>query len=121
MNQAYRDRLELYSTELQQIWQTPAHSTILGLLGQWGQFHLMNLQNMPSDLPDFFNDPASKQNLALDFERFAAYGYHSWRIAEPLQLIGGLSFDQLRFPENFRAAPLSDDSKTVDRFRPRRV
>jgi Flp pilus assembly protein TadD len=119
MNQAYRNSQEVYSAELQQIWQTPAHNTIAGLLGQWGRFHVMNLQNMPSDFPEFFEDPASKQDLHIDFERLGFYGYHLWQVVEPLQLVGGLSYDRLKFPENFRAAPLSSQQRSVDQVSPK--
>src|SRR5207249_4569873 len=41
-------KLEIYSGEHQQIWQQPAHNTILGARVQYGHFHNANLQNLSS-------------------------------------------------------------------------
>ena len=119
MNQVYDNSQEVYSTEFQQIWQTTHHTTIAGLLGQWGELHVMNLQTNPETFPELFLDPPAKQDLKLDFERFQAYVYHLWQPVAPLQLIGGVSYDWMKFPENFRSAPLSTQEKTVDQVSPK--
>jgi outer membrane receptor protein involved in Fe transport len=73
-------------------------------------------------LVTFFPMPptnAADQHLNSPVKRFSIYGYHQWQIAPPLQLIGGLSYDWLSFPENFLRAPLSDKEQTVDGFSPK--
>jgi len=49
----------------------------------------------------------------------SAYGYYQWRLVEPLQLVAGLSYDWLRYPVNFRYAPLSDQEDTKDQWSPK--
>lgn len=119
MHQHYVDKLELYSGELQQIWQQPAHNTIIGARLQYGHFHTTTLQNTPSGLGSVFLVPAADQDFTSPFKRVSVYGYHQWQIADPLQLIGGVSYDWLRFPENFRYAPISSTEQTADEICPK--
>ena len=114
--------MEIYSTELQQIWQQPKHNSIAGARFQYGHFDTKNLQNLPSNLAAFFPDPpdpAAQQDVRSLFRRLSFYGYHFWQIGEPLQLIGGVTYDRLTFPENFRTAPLSEKEETVERVSPK--
>ncbi len=114
--------LDIYSAELQQIWQTTHHTTILGTRFQYGDIDARNFQNFPSDQQSQFPDPpqpAADQQINLLFRRFTGYGYHQWQLADALQLIGGLSYDRITFPENFRAAPLSGNEETVDQVSPK--
>lgn len=119
MHQHYVDKLELYSGELQQIWQQPAHNTIIGARLQYGHFHTATLQDTPSSLASVFPEPAADQDFTSPFRRFSVYGYHHWQIADPLQLIAGVSYDWLRFPENFRYAPISSQEQTTDEICPK--
>src|SRR5206468_2046503 len=41
--------LDIYSAELQQIWQTARHTTIVGARFQYGDFEPQDVQNFPSD------------------------------------------------------------------------
>ena len=50
LQQQYHSDLTIYSGELQQIWQTPEHKTILGTRIQYGDFDTHNLQTGQSDL-----------------------------------------------------------------------
>ena len=54
MQEHLEDDLTLYSGELQQIWQTPEHNTIVGARFQYGDFDIHNLQDTPSALPFLF-------------------------------------------------------------------
>jgi len=123
IKQQYRSTLEIYAGELQQIWQTPNHNTIIGGRFQSGEFRTTNLQTHPivSDFLIFFDPdrPAAQQNVTTDFERISVYGYHHWQVAEPLMLIGGLTYDHITFPKNFRAAPISDEQDRVERLSPK--
>jgi outer membrane receptor protein involved in Fe transport len=47
------------------------------------------------------------------------YGYHQWQLFDPLQLIGGVAYDRLSFPENFSTAPISGTSQTVNKVSPK--
>ncbi len=122
MHEDFHGRLEIYSAELQQICQHAAHTTIAGVRFQYGRFNTKNLQTLPSTDGAFFPDPpmpAAIQDISSLFRRVSTYGYHFWQIVEPLQLIGGLTYDRLTFPENFRNAPLSKNEETVERVSPK--
>jgi hypothetical protein len=122
MQENFADRLTIYSAELQQIWEQPAHTTVIGGRVQYGHFNTANEQDTPSTLlPIFPNPPApeAQQDITSVFKRVSFYGYHQWQVFDPLQLIGGLTYDRITFPENFRSAPISGDDKTVDQFSPK--
>jgi len=121
IRQDYRSTLEIYSGELQQIWEHNAHTVIAGLTAQTGEFETENFQQNPDAGDDrgYFPVPAADQQVRSDFERFSVYGYEQWRIHPTLQLIAGLSYDLLTFPKNFRSAPVSDDEETTGRLSPK--
>jgi Tfp pilus assembly protein PilF len=122
--QDYRSALEIYSGEAQQIWQTHSHITTVGSRIQRGDFKTFNLQS------DF--GPASgyvsgyvpfgrtyQAEFTTPFERFSVYGYHSWQIADAIQVVGGISYDRIIHPENFRASPISNVADTTDQVSPK--
>jgi Tfp pilus assembly protein PilF len=121
MNELFENRLEIYSGEVQQIFQQPDHNTIFGARAQYGHFQTANLQDTPSNLGGLFDPaaPAAQQEISTLFKRFALYGYHQWEVTDWLELIGGVSYDRITFPENFRSAPISSDEKTVDQVSPK--
>src|ERR1041385_9464900 len=65
--------------------------------------------------PDF----RSHQNFTTDFQRTTFYGYHSWRVVEPLQIIGGVTYDYIAFPENHRFAPISSEQEKISALSPK--
>ena len=107
IQQNYRSTLTLYSVEAQQIFQHGRHTTTLGARGQWGEFDIDNFQDHPDSLGGFFYEPAVDQHFDLGLERYGVYGYHKWELLDSLWLIGGVSYERVQFPDNFRAAPLS--------------
>ena len=121
MHQDSGSRLRLFSGELQQLWQQTRHDLILGGRVQTGDFHTENLQNQPS-VPSVFPEepiPAAQQDFTAPFRRLSFYGYYLWNLADPLQIIGGLTYDRLTFPENFRTAPGSARESSVDEVSPK--
>jgi tetratricopeptide (TPR) repeat protein len=118
MTENYEDRLNIYSSELQQIFELPDHTTIIGTRIQYGNFNTFDLQD-PGDDPNPFSTPAVDQNFDSLFKRFSFYGYHQWQIFDSLQIIGGLDYDQIIYPENFRIAPLSGNETMERQFSPK--
>jgi outer membrane receptor protein involved in Fe transport len=120
-HEQYQGDLTIYSGELQQIWQTPEHNTILGTRIQYGDFDTHNFQTGPYALPIFPGPPtnAAQQQFDPQFNRISVYGYHQWQIFDPLQLIGGAAYDRLSFPENFSSAPISGTDRTVNKISPK--
>jgi len=114
--------LEIYSGELQQIWEGPSHNTIIGTRVQYGHFHTTVLQDNPYPFAAVFPDPptpAAQQDITSLFKRISFYGYHQWQIFESLQLIGGVTYDHITYPENFRSAPISGNETTADQVSPK--
>jgi outer membrane receptor protein involved in Fe transport len=119
MQQHLQDDLTIYSGELQQIWQTPEHNTILGTRFQYGNFNIDNVQDSPTGFPFFFPTNAIQQDFTPLFRRISVYGYHQWQVFDPLQLIGGVAYDRLTYPENFQTIPVSGDTKTEHQVSPK--
>ena len=119
IQQDWSNRLKIYSTELQQIWETGDHTTIVGGRLQWGDVRTKNLQDNPEFFQGQFDTPAADQYFSVDFRRSSAYAYHYWQVLYPLQLIGGVVYDHITFPDNFKFAPINDAEDTVDRVSPK--
>ena len=103
----------LYSTELQQIWETPHQSLVVGARGQLGDVNAHSI--LASQLTGVVTDQRQKGSL----ERGDVYGYYSWRITESLQLIGGAAYDHIRFPENTDEPPISSRERSRDLLAPK--
>jgi len=125
MHEKLKNALAIYSGELQQIWQTPEHNTIIGTRIQYGDSDASNVQDTPAALNSIFpgtlSNPtnAAQQNLSSLFKRFSVYGYHQWQVFDPLQLIGGVTYDHITYPENFQTAPISGNEQTEDQISPK--
>jgi Tfp pilus assembly protein PilF len=119
MNENFLNRLNMYSGELQQIFEQPEHTTIVGSRLQYGDYETSNLQSNPSNLPFAFGTPAAQQNVGSVFKRFSFYGYHQWQIFDPLQIIAGVDYDYLSYPELFETAPVSGTEKVEQQFSPK--
>jgi tetratricopeptide (TPR) repeat protein len=122
MHQSFENQLTVYSGELQQIWQTSEHNTIVGGRLQYGDCGTADLQNLSSSFASVLGGSsslASDQDFNSHFYRASFYGYHEWQILDPLQLIGGLTYDWLKFPANMETAPISDAEETSSRLSPK--
>ena len=117
MDQNFINRVNLYSGELQQIFEGPEHTTIIGTRLQYGDYKTGNLQDSAGLF--IFNTPAAQQSIDSTFKRFSGYAYHQWQIIDPLQLIAGIDYDYLSFPEVFGAAPVSGVEKDEQQFSPK--
>ena len=59
------------------------------------------------------------QDFSSDLERVSVYAYDHWRLADPLLLIGGVSYDYLTFPLNHRSSPILNQEETNDQVSPK--
>jgi outer membrane receptor protein involved in Fe transport len=66
-----------------------------------------------------FLDPPSRQDFTVDFERVNLYAYDIWRIAPWLSITGGVTYDKLRYPQNYRSPPIDDDERSFTRTSPK--
>lgn len=118
-NEQYNARQTLYSAELQQILKKAEHTTVVGTRFQYGHFVTADMEDQVYLFPPLFDTPAVNQDLTTMFQRVSVYGYHQWQIFDPLQLIGGVAYDRITFPENFSYAPISPNDKTEDQISPK--
>jgi Flp pilus assembly protein TadD len=123
INLRYQTKPEIHAAELQQIFQQSEHTTVLGGRFQGGNFHTRDRETDPAagDNVVFFdpNAPAALQDFRVAFERLSLYGYQRWQVFNRLELIGGLSYDRLTFPEDFRAPPISNRQERLDQWSPK--
>ena len=124
----YRSRLAIYSAELQQLWQQENHSLVLGARYQAGRFDTDSalgastptlLASLTATTAVAFASSPISQNARTEFDRATGYAYYFWRILAPLQLVGGVSYDHLHFPANFRVPPTSDAQESQDQVSPK--
>ena len=121
MNQKLANQLEVYSAELQQIWETESHNTVVGGRFQYGDFDTKNVQWHPSHGEPFPNPPPlpADQDLRNFMRRFGIYAYHQWDLLDSLQLTAGLTYDRVTFPQNVSSGPISDQEATRDQLSPK--
>jgi len=110
------------SVELQQIWETPKHTTVFGTRYSWGNLHYQNAETAGfNNAVFFFPDPnnITNQDFTTEFRHLSLYGYHDWQVADSLKLSAGLSYDYLRQPAVVATTPFSRDEKTAVQFSPK--
>lgn len=113
---------EIYSTELQQIFEQPNHTTILGIRGQVGQFNNASFQNgfyVLGEHADYYMPTTSRENYSIDFQRLSFYGYHYWQLLPEFLIEGGLAYDWMASPANYFSPPFSSGEKRQDKFSPK--
>jgi Tfp pilus assembly protein PilF len=112
----------LNSTELQQILQTPDHTTIIGTRFQWGDVHYQNYETAANDDDafDFLTYPVvADQDFSENFYHYTAYGYHTWQITDPFSVTVGLDYDWLHKPANVSTAPFTEQEQAVCQISPK--
>lgn len=124
IEQKYVTEVGLFTAELQQIWQAERHALIVGSRFQSGQFETRNQHAdpqvpppVPSFVPALF--PTGRESADEQMERVSGYGYYHWRPVTPILLVAGMSYDWLRYPVNFRYAPLTQGEDETGRLSPK--
>jgi Flp pilus assembly protein TadD len=124
----YRSVFEIYTCELNQIFQTDRQLFVLGGRYQTGTFEtqdqitFVNPSQFPfvnTNLGPYFNNPPAQNDVTADFERISGYGYYTWEIIRNLHLTGGLAYDRITAPANYRYPPVSAGSTAQDQLSPK--
>ena len=118
-NQDYASRFEVYAGELQQIWQRQDHTLILGARFQGGSFLTRNREIDGQIVGGPAVSLTLTQRVEAPFERESVYAYDQWQILDSLLLAGGLTYDHLRYPDNFRYAPVARGTAGQDQLSPK--
>ncbi len=119
MDLSYHNDFETYSVEANHIFQTEDHTTVFGGRFQTGDFHAQaELDATPSGFPEVFGTNVVTLGDG-EFERRSVYVYHTWEIIRDLRLTGGLAYDDLTAPRNFRRPPLQSGEQESARWSPK--
>lgn len=110
---SYQRDFSAYSTELQQIYQTRGHTLVAGARYQIGWADTMASVN------DTFTFSSFDQQTSTDLQRISVYGYDQWQLLDSLLLIGGVSYDRLRYPDDIDTAPITSTESDIDHFSPK--
>jgi tetratricopeptide (TPR) repeat protein len=119
--QNYRSTLNIYSLEAQQLWQADQWTTVAGGRVQEGDFNTRNLEDSYDlNAQQYFpSSTIADQTIDSHFERENVYLYEQWQPVDALRLIGGVAYDRLIIPEDFRSAPLVAGTETLDHVLPK--
>jgi outer membrane receptor protein involved in Fe transport len=122
MNEAFQNTSDVYSGEVQQIFETSHHSMVVGARLQYGTFGTLSTQDIPSTLSSVFPPQSmavANQDLSTFFNRITLYGYHSWHVVDGLELVGGVTYDSMKYPSNVQNAPISDSEESTSQLSPK--
>ena len=103
----YHGTLEIYTAELNQIFQWNRLSLSLGARYQFGTFQTSAQLFNPGRLQLFFNGTPTNTTASEDFDRITGYAYLTAEPLEHLWLTAGLAYDDITYPSNFRNPPIS--------------
>lgn len=124
----YRNDLEGFTTELQQIFRAERHTLIGGARFQGGTFDTRSRMgsgfiggfansSVTSSIP--LITPAISPAIDEDFYRASLYAYDHWQILDQVLLSGGVSYDRLEYPRNFRNSPVAAGTDDQQRVSPK--
>jgi Tfp pilus assembly protein PilF len=118
VDQRYRSEQETFTAELQHIAQLDSWTFIGGARAQEGDFDTwsrqQNLADQAAALP-----AALEQRFDPSLHRWSGYGYAQWQVDDPVRLFGGITYDYLQSPSNFRFAPVLGDEQTQEQWSPK--
>lgn len=119
--QDYSSEFRLGTVEMQHLLTLEPHSLSFGLRAQAGWFDLHNLQRNPSSQQNQFllGGPAANQQEGVGLDRVSIYAYDTWKLTDQVTAVGGLAYDFLDYPVNFRFAPLTEDRRRLSRWSPK--
>lgn len=107
-----RRQFEIFTGEIQHIEQFDRHTALVG--GRWQGGTIESNSRMVftgSPFGPVLPTPAVDQEIESEFNRIGLYAYDYWQAFPSLMIVGGLSWDLIEHPENFRNPPLSDDQR----------
>lgn len=115
---ATRRDFELYTAEVQHILQGERNLLLGGVRWQTGSFETDARLRFDGNTDNVgrFDLPAADQHSEVDFSRTTVYAYDYFDLTPCFTLIGGLSWDHLEHPVNFRNPPLSNAQTEDDQL-----
>lgn len=109
---ATQRQFEIYTAELQHIQQNDWNTLLAGARWQGGRFDTdTRLSVLQPNFSGGFSTPAADQHSETDIERTSLYVYDYYSPVSWLTLIGGVAWDRLDHPDNFRNPPVNDKQR----------
>ena len=115
----HRVQLEIYTAEAQQIFENDQHTFLFGARWQGGEFDTLSRLTAAAFFTTNFAPSAAKTHFVEDFQRSTIYGYETLKLPGHLRLTGGLAYERMKFPENFRAPPVQAGEEKRERWNPK--
>lgn len=123
-----------YTAELQQIWETPNHTTVMGVRYFWGDDGFQNIEWLPTGgigsiflgaLGKLNPDPKhypfeiANQNIIGDFHHYTLYAYHDWQVFDSVKLFAGIDYDHMEQPAVLNTTPFSRQERAATQTSPK--
>lgn len=112
-----RREFEIHTAEIQHIEQTDRNTLLLG--GRWQEGTIETDARMSIVRPTFeggFSTPAVDQHVESEYQRASLYVYDYWQILPSLTLIGGVNWDAIEHPDNFRNPPVNEIQRDEEKL-----
>jgi predicted Zn-dependent protease len=110
-NLGLKDKLEIFTAELQQIFQTEHQMLIVGARWQGGDFSVQSIQD------NLFTN--FTKSTVDEFGWLSGYAYETLRFPLNFNITGGFAYEQITAPINFRAPPIQQGSETRHELNPK--
>ena len=112
----YNNEFTIYTAELNQICEWNRVTLVAGARYQTGSIKVQDQLTNPNSLDFLFEPPSPvliQNSIDDDFERYSGYGYLTVRPFDRLMLTAGASYDEVKYPDNFRSVPVTpgDDKR----------
>jgi Tfp pilus assembly protein PilF len=122
----YHNSFDIYSAELNQIFEWDRVTLSAGARYQGGTFQAQDqftnpeniLNNPPTSFPAFFLPPATN-STSEGFQRITGYGYLTVEPLERIWLTGGFAYDRVTFPDNYRNPPVASGEDVRSQLGPK--
>ena len=116
----YHNTFTTYTGEVSQIWESDSNTLIFGARFQSGEFHTSDrLDNEPAFASGFFMMPAAAQDFNTTLNRETFYIYDTWRPFRSLSITGGVAYDHLQYPTDYRNPPILNSESNRDHISPK--
>jgi Tfp pilus assembly protein PilF len=107
------------TAELQQIWQGPRRTLIVGGRYQAGRTDVELSLEQLINTSGVSNLPPLEQKFGVELMRASVYAYEHWRPCDELVLIGGVSFDAIEYPDNIDLPPFNPRQRKDEQWSPK--
>ena len=117
-NVNYQNQFTIYGAELNQIFEWDRVTLSAGARYQTGTFQAQDQFAVSNPLLAGLFTPATN-SINANFERITGYSYLTVEPLEHVRLTGGLTYDQVIYPDNYRQPPVSSGEDTHSQFGPK--